>query len=266
MDSLIQVIILGGLLGLVSNLHCIGMCGPIAMALPLNRANKLTIAGGITAYTIGRSFGYALLGLIVGFIGLSANLLGVLQWLSIAAGIFIIIYAWTGYVSGKTGNNFINKLLMRSMGQLMKRNKNRNTLKLLGIGFLNAFLPCGMVYVALLGAMNTGSINYSLIYMLAFGIGTLPGFIFLGALKDYFNHLTFFSKKTVLASLISLVGVFMILRGMNLGIPYISPKVEMMVAKGEKSQQKKGNNNSEDVKIEAKMSCCSSAKDECEDK
>lgn len=264
MDSLINVILLGGLMGLISNLHCIGMCGPIALALPLDRSSKASIAGGITAYTIGRSIGYALLGLIVGFIGLSADLLGVLQWLSVASGVFILLYAWTGYVSGKTGNNWINRLLMRSMGQLMRKTKKRSTIKLLGIGSINAFLPCGMVYVALLSALNVGRIEYSVIYMIAFGLGTLPGSIFLGALKDYFNRLKFFSRKTVLASLISLVGVFMILRGLNLGIPYISPKVEMIVDK----TVPKDTETSGQPKIEAEMSCCSSSSksDNCESK
>lgn len=261
MDSLIHIIFVGGLLGLVSNLHCIGMCGPIAMALPLNRSSKWSIAGGISSYTLGRSVGYAVLGLIVGVIGMSANLLGVLQWLSIITGVFILLYAWTGYISGKSGNSFINKLLMRSMGKLMKRTKNKSTSKLLSIGFINSFLPCGMVYVALLGAMNTGSMEKSVIYMLAFGAGTLPGFLFLGALKDYFNSISFFSKKTVLASLISLVGIFMILRGLNLGIPYISPKVEMMVAKGDKSQSESDDSA---VKVEAELSCCSAGKDDCD--
>lgn len=261
MDSIIQVILLGGTLGLISNLHCIGMCGPIAMALPLNRSSKLSIAGGITAYTAGRSLGYALLGIVVGLIGLSASLLGILQWLSVIAGVFILLYAWTGYISGKSGNGWIKRLLMRSMGRLMKQTKNKSTLKLVGIGLINAFLPCGMVYVALLGAINTGSMEHSLIYMLSFGIATLPGFIFLGALKDYFNRLRFFSRKTVLASLISLVGIFMILRGLNLGIPYISPKIEMMVQKEDSTSTNMGN----DAKVEAELSCCSSSSvNDCE--
>tara|TARA_B100000508_G_scaffold141091_1_gene146300 strand:+ start:27001 stop:27792 length:792 start_codon:yes stop_codon:yes gene_type:complete len=262
MDSLIQIILIGGLLGLVSNLHCIGMCGPIAMALPLNRSSKLKVVGGISIYTIGRSLGYAGLGLIVGLIGLSANLLGVLQWLSIFTGVFILIYAWTGYISGKNSNLFINKLLMKTMGRLMKRSKNRSNLKLLSIGFLNAFLPCGMVYVALLGAMNTGGIQGSIIYMIAFGIGTLPGFIFLGVLKDQLKKISLFRKKTVLATLISVVGIFMILRGLNLGIPYISPKVEMMVSKNQ--PESSNTEKAKEITIEAELSCCSNSKDECE--
>jgi len=258
MDSIIHIVFIAFSLGLVTNLHCIGMCGPIAMALPLNRKSNLTIAGGITSYSLGRSFGYTLMGVVVGIIGLSASMLGVLQWLSIISGILIILFAWGAYYKGKGKATWFNRLVMRTMSKFLKV-KPAGTPKLVGIGFINAFLPCGMVYIALISALNTGSIQNSMIYMFFFGLGTLPGFIFLGVLKDFFARMNFFNRKLVLASLISLVGVFMILRGMNLGIPIISPKMEMIMSKANE-------HNSDSPKIEAKMSCCSSKdEDSCEE-
>jgi sulfite exporter TauE/SafE len=259
MGELVTIVIAAFTLGLVTNLHCIGMCGPIAMALPLNRKSKWTVAGGITSYSVGRSLGYASLGIIVGLIGVSATLLGVLQWISIVSGILIVLFAWGHFYSISSRGSFINKWVMKAMSKLLKnKSKKSNPSRLLGIGVINAYLPCGMVYVALLGALNAGNLVNSTLFMFVFGIGTLPGFIFLGALKDTFAKLKFFNKRVVLASLISIVGVFMILRGMNLGIPYISPKMEMVMAKHNK-------NNSEgiqkDLKIEAKMSCCSESKE-----
>ncbi|PWH86342.1 sulfite exporter TauE/SafE family protein [Brumimicrobium oceani] len=254
MDSIINIIFISFSLGLVTNLHCIGMCGPIAMALPLNRKSNATITGGITSYSIGRSLGYTLMGVVVGIIGLSASVLGVLQWLSIVSGILIIFFAWGAYYKSGVKSSWFNKLVMRTMSKFLK-GKPAGTPKLMGIGFINAFLPCGMVYIALISALNAGSIQNSMIYMFFFGLGTLPGFIFLGVLKDFFARASFFNRKFVLASLISVVGLFMILRGLNLGIPYVSPKIEMMMAKGEKKA-------SSDAKIEAKMSCCSSKEEE----
>ncbi|HLV42408.1 MAG TPA: sulfite exporter TauE/SafE family protein [Brumimicrobium sp.] len=258
MDSIVNIVFVAFSLGLVTNLHCIGMCGPIAMALPLNRKSKLTIAGGITSYSLGRSFGYTLMGVLVGIIGLSAAMLGALQWLSIISGILIIFFAWGAYYKGRGKSTWFNKMVMRTMSKFLK-GKPAKTPKLIGIGFINAFLPCGMVYIALISALNAGSIQNSMIYMFFFGIGTLPGFIFLGVLKDYFARINFFNRKLVLASLVSVVGVFMILRGLNLGIPYISPKMEMMM-----SNEKE--NSSHQPKVEAKMSCCSSKdEDSCDD-
>ena len=84
-------------LGMIENLHCIGMCGPIALALPLNRESKIEIINGILQYNLGRIFTYSLLGFLIGFIGLSIHLIGLIQGLSIATGIGIIIYAWRKY-------------------------------------------------------------------------------------------------------------------------------------------------------------------------
>lgn len=249
MDSIVQIVVLAFSLGLVTNLHCIGMCGPIAMALPLNRKSKISIAGGITSYSLGRSLGYTLMGIVVGIIGLSAALLGVLQWLSIISGIAIIFFAWGAYYNGKGKSTWFNKIVMRTMSKFLK-GKPAGATKLMGIGFINAFLPCGMVYVALGFALSMGSVQNAMIYMFVFGLGTLPGFIFLGVLKDFFARVGFFNRKFVLATLISVVGLFMVIRGLNLGIPYVSPKIEMMMSKGDKES-------TDQPKMEAKMSCCS---------
>ena len=259
MGELVTLVVGAFSLGLVTNLHCIGMCGPIAMALPLNRKSKWTVAGGITSYSLGRSVGYAFLGVVVGLIGVSANLLGVLQWVSIISGVLIVIFAWGHFIGTSTRGSFINKWVMKAMAKLLKnKSKKSNPTHLLGIGLINAFLPCGMVYFALVAALSTGNMANSILFMFVFGVGTLPGFIFLGALKDTFAKLAFFNKRVVLASLVSIVGVFMILRGLNLGIPYISPKMEMVVAKHDENKPKAIN---EDLKVEAKMSCCSKSQE-----
>ncbi len=259
MGELTTLIITAFSLGLVTNLHCIGMCGPIAMALPLNRTSPMKIAGGITSYSIGRSAGYASLGVIVGLIGMSASLIGALQWISIMSGILIVVFAWGNFYHSSSRSFFLNKWVMKAMSKLLKNKSNKTKpSRLFGIGLINAFLPCGMVYIALIAALNTGNLGNSTLFMFVFGIGTLPGFIFLGALKSTFAKLAFFNKRLVLASLISIVGVAMILRGLNLGIPFISPKMEMNIAAEEKEIE------DSEVVIEAELSCCSSAKEECE--
>src|SRR5690554_7144146 len=120
MDSLIGIVFYSLSLGLATSLYCIGMCGPIAMALPLIRASKLTVAGGITSYSIGRSLGYTLMGVVVGIIGLSAAMLGALQWLSIVSGILIIFFAWGAYYKTGLKSTWINKKVMRAMSKFLK--------------------------------------------------------------------------------------------------------------------------------------------------
>jgi len=230
------------------------------MALPLQRDSKWKSVLGISTYTLGRSAGYAILGIIAGFIGLSAQTLGVLQWLSIISGFVIIIFAWSGYLNHVKGSQLIQRSLIRGMGRLMQSKGGRTRFeKLLAIGLINAFLPCGMVYVALVAAINTGSITGSVVHMISFGVGTLPGFLFLGVLKNYFQRFQLFKRKIVLATLITVVGSAMVLRGLNLGIPYLSPKVEMMLTADNEDQNPKTN------PVSAKMECCSTS-NKCSDK
>lgn len=242
---MIGLVTLALTMGLVSNLHCLGMCGPIALALPLNRSSNTTKAVGIGAYSLGRSFGYALLGLIVGFIGMSADLLGVLQWLSIISGALIILFAWRGYYNFNIGSNVISSKVMGFMGAFLKRKEKKGNSRLLGFGFVNAFLPCGMVYLSLITAMNFGSIPYSMLFMFLFGLGTSPGFFAIALMP--FSKSWFSGKKVLVASLVTVVGIAMILRGMNLDIPIISPKMQTVQS-------------ADDGATQASFSCCSASK------
>lgn len=233
-------------LGIVSNLHCVGMCGPIALALPLNRKNNWTASGGILIYTIARGFGYALLGILVGIIGMTADLIGVLQWLSVGAGLILILFAWKGYYNFSPKLTNFNQWVTNQLKKQFQ-NSSKGNKKLFSFGFVNAFLPCGMVYFALIGAMSTGSMMVGGLYMFTFALGTAPGFIVLAIMKNKFSGFGLFSKKIVVAALISIVGAGMVLRGLNLGIPYISPKMELVQA----------NEITDDEQKEVVLSCCS---------
>ena len=247
MDTINHPFLLAITMGLLANLHCIGMCGPIALALPLNRKSSFTISSGILFYTLGRSLGYALLGLLVGFIGFSANLAGVLQILSIVSGGLILLFAWKGYYNKAPKLRFLNNWISKSMGAIFKNKSEKGRNKRLGsFGFVNAFLPCGMVYIALLSAMNSGSIKNAAIFMILFGLGTLPGFLGIAFLKNHLFKFKFVNNKIIVASLVSIIGVAIILRGLNLDIPYISPKMEFV-------QSTDNSHNKE----EAVLSCCS---------
>jgi sulfite exporter TauE/SafE len=218
------------------------MCGPIAMALPLDRKSNLSKVKGIGSYSLGRSFGYSLLGIIVGLIGISASLLGALQWLSIISGAIIILFAWRGYFHFGQGSNFFSRFIQKSMRKFIKQPAKKGSFLLFSFGFVNAFLPCGMVYAALLTAMNFNGVWNAVIFMFIFGIGTSPGFFAIAVLK--FFKTPYFGKKIIVASLVSIVGLFMMVRGMNLDIPFISPKMEITKSIDEENDQ-------------AGFSCCS---------
>jgi len=120
---MIEGILAGLIIGLTSNFHCIGMCGPIAMAIPVDRKNNLTILSGALQYNFGRIIIYTLLGALVGIIGISIQTFGVLQWLSIAAGVAMILYAWRKYfgkiLPSKAFNFGIQSALNKGLGKII---------------------------------------------------------------------------------------------------------------------------------------------------
>ena len=230
------------ILGVISNLHCLGMCGPIALAIPLNRSSKSAMFLGILQYHIGRVLVYGILGYLVGYIGMGIKLFGVLQAISILAGIGIIIYAWrkkiTFYKNPFSSSlvSRLSSLLSQTMGKIMR---SESPLKLFLLGALNGLLPCGMVYTALITAVVLGASILSATSMLAFGLGTLPGLVAFSVFAQQLGNTIRSKINRYLPYLITVVGLLIILRGMNLNIPYISPKVSF-------SQEKK----------EVVMDCC----------
>jgi uncharacterized protein len=213
------------LFGLLGSFHCIGMCGPIAFMLPVSRDNKFKKVFQIFLYHAGRLLAYSVIGLAFGLIGKSLNLFGFQQQLSIFIGALMILVILLPLL-GVHKLNFSGPLTMfigkikSSMGAAFKK-KTADTF--LSIGFLNGFLPCGLVYMAVFGAVATGDIFSGSIYMLMFGIGTIP----LMTTAVYFSNLLTPTLRLRIRKLIPafvvLIGLLFILRGLGLGIPYVSP-------------------------------------------
>ncbi|MFB9079900.1 sulfite exporter TauE/SafE family protein [Flavobacterium procerum] len=213
------------ILGLISSLHCVGMCGPIAMMLPLDRKNEAKKATQILTYHLGRLTAYASIGLVFGLLGRGFFLAGLQQKMSIFIGVFMIIVVLIP--EKKLANyNFskpVYKVISKIKSNLGAQFKNKSYKSLYTIGLLNGFLPCGMVYVALFGAIAMQSASYGVFYMLLFGLGTIP----LMSIVVYVNALLKLPFRNKIQKAIPYVAVFIgvlfILRGLGLGIPYISP-------------------------------------------
>lgn len=219
-------LITGLILGLSSNFHCIGMCGPIAMSIPLDRRSNLSIFSGALQYNLGRVFTYFVLGLIIGSIGLTIHAIGILQWISIIAGVGLILFAWRKFLGKTIFRQLPEFKFQRLLGKGLRNILESNwPLKLFLIGGLNGLLPCGMVYVALLNAILTGDMLMSGASMAAFGIGTLPGLLTVAFMANKVNTNLRQKMSKAVPYLLSVVGLLIVLRGMNLDIPYISPKI-----------------------------------------
>jgi sulfite exporter TauE/SafE len=211
--------------GLISSFHCIGMCGPIAMMLPVERDNSAKKVTQILTYHIGRLTAYAIIGLIFGLVGRGLYLAGLQQRMSIFIGVAMIAVVlipekvFAQYNFSKP----IFKLISKIKSSLGSQFKNKSYKSLFIIGLLNGFLPCGMVYVALFGAIAMQNEFFGIVYMILFGLGTVP----MMSSIVYFNSLLSISVRNKIQKFIPIVaviiGILFIFRGLGLGIPYISP-------------------------------------------
>ncbi len=224
-DNLIGI---GFLMGLLGSAHCIGMCGPLVMSLPISKKNTFDKIISTSLYHIGKLFSYGILGIIMGLFGKQFFVYSAQQHISIIIGIIMLFYvAWVFVIKSKksfTPLRFIQKPVLNGLGKLFR---SQYLGSFLLIGFLNGLLPCGMVYLALTSAMATGSALYAGMFMFFFGLGTVPALLMMALGGQYMGQI--FRKKLqgLLPYFIFSMGMFLILRGMNLGIPFISPHIEI---------------------------------------
>ncbi len=211
--------------GLASSLHCVGMCGPIAMMLPVDQSSATKKTFQIILYHIGRLTSYGFLGLIFGFLGRGLYLAGVQQRFSLLIGILIIAVAliperiFARYNFSQPVYRVISSV-KTSLGQQFKKKTNRS---IYTIGILNGFLPCAIVYVALFGALAMQDVWLGTLYMILFGIGTIPLMsvvvYFSSFIKQNFGR----NLRKVIPVVAVGIGVLFILRGLGLDIPFVSP-------------------------------------------
>ncbi|MDC6387506.1 sulfite exporter TauE/SafE family protein [Maribacter sp. PR1] len=214
------------ILGFMGSLHCVGMCGPIAFMLPVDHSNNLKKAAQVSLYHLGRLLAYGIIGLVFGILGKGLYVFGMQQKLSVAIGIFMIILV---LIPAKVLNRFhisrpVYKVFSKIKSRLGKEFKKKTSDTFLTIGFLNGFLPCGLVYMALFGAIAMGNIVQGSAYMVLFGLGTVPlmtsAVYFSGLLKGGIKK----RVQKLIPVFIVIMGALFILRGLGLGIPYVSPK------------------------------------------
>ncbi len=214
------------ILGLFGSLHCLGMCGPIAFMLPVDRKHPQKRFAQTFIYHFGRLSAYAIIGLLFGLLGKSIQLFGIQQQLSIAIGVLMILMILIPqrHLDRFKVSRPIYRLISKIRSALGKELKKRTPDTFLTIGFLNGLLPCGLVYVAVLGAIAMASPWQGSLYMFLFGIGTIPLMttaIFAASFMSTRFRQTI--RKTI-PVLVIVMGSLFIVRGLGLGIPYLSPK------------------------------------------
>jgi sulfite exporter TauE/SafE len=216
-------------LGLAGSLHCAAMCGPLIVAVNSVRRQDHAnpAAPGRTdilntlAYHLGRLLTYCLLGAISGLIGAAIVFAGFQRWISIGAGCLILLGTLASFRASRGGisGRVVSAVKTRFGPLLRKRTLGAAVL----LGGLNGMLPCGLVYIACAAAAVAGGIGGGVATMLVFGLGTAPMLLSIGLVGKAVRWSNPLRLRRVVLGCVTLVGVLLIVRGLSLGIPYLSP-------------------------------------------
>lgn len=203
------------------------MCGAIALALPGAGQQGSRYVLGRVLYNLGRVSTYATLGALAGLLGQSLRVAGVQQGLSIASGLLILLLVavperYTGRVAAVLGFDRVLARLKQALAYFFRR-PALGALYMSGV--LNGLLPCGLVYLALAGALSAPGVGGAAAYMALFGLGTLPLMLAL-SLTGRLVPLQWRARlRQAVPVVATAMAVLFIVRGLGLGIPYLSPQV-----------------------------------------
>lgn len=214
-------------LGFLGSLHCIGMCGPIALALPRQFGNKSTLLLSRIFYNAGRILTYSVLGALCGAVGQLISIAGFQRWLSISTGaLILIVVLFPKLLPGSVrSNQFVLGVIQRFRRAWTRVFSTSSLAGLLGIGLLNGLLPCGLVYVALAAAIATGTLGQGAGYMALFGVGTFPAMFAVAMFGSVIPARIRQSLVKLMPVGAIVLALLLILRGLSLGIPYVSPNL-----------------------------------------
>jgi sulfite exporter TauE/SafE len=214
-------------MGILGSFHCVGMCGPLALSLPLNNNSVVSKFFGVLIYNLGRVTTYSVFGAVLGLVGHSVAFFGWQQMLSISIGVIIILLVMFSkqLKTVSASQSFINSLFAKIRTRLGYLFQSKNFTSLFTIGILNGLLPCGLVYLATAGAIATGGFYTSVLFMICFGLGTVPA---MWAVAFFGNQLSLSVRQTIQKAfpfIMVMMGCLLIIRGLGFGIPYLSPKI-----------------------------------------
>lgn len=209
-------------IGLFGSIHCIGMCGPLAFAVPVTGNKWWLVITDRALYNLGRVVTYSLLGLLIGFIGRQLWVFGLQQVVCMVSGtIILLISIGRIFKLQFTGGRFTSKLFKpvnKLLGYALRHHAGH-----FAVGIINGLLPCGFVYVALTGAMNEVSPLSAAQYMFCFGMGTFP-LMLIATVSSGFITLPLRNKlNKAIPYFMLILACWFIIRGLELNIPYLSP-------------------------------------------
>jgi len=207
-------------MGFLGSLHCAGMCGPLALMFSgQDRKGPRWLPG--LMYNGGRTLSYMTLGLLFGGIGTMFLFADIQRSVSVFLGLLMVLsFLFSINIDHAISNSFLGRKFYQpvrnSLQKLMARSENYPSIL---IGMVNGLLPCGMVYLALAGALTMGGLMESALFMMFFGLGTLPMMFFLSTGVRFFSPKWRLGFQRVLPVVTLLFGLILIFRGFSIYLP-----------------------------------------------
>jgi sulfite exporter TauE/SafE len=198
-------------LGFAGSLHCLGMCSPLAMAVTNLRkpffVNRLVYNGG-------RILCYALLGALVGTFGWLLSFSGIQNLLTIFLGCVLVVVGLTGFghfhiPALSKVIQWVTLVIKSTFSRFLQR---KTVFSIASLGMLNGLLPCGLTYLALTYCLSLDRAWDGFLFMLLFGVGTLPIMLgFTSLLPSLMKRFNFSFRHATTVTLI-VVGLLLITR------------------------------------------------------
>ena len=223
MNELILSIASGLIIGLLGSVHCVGMCGPLALSLPVHQFTRRQKWISVLLYNVGRALTYGGIGLFFGLLGTPFRIWGIQQFLSITAGLLLLLFALSKYKIKWPGKKSILPRIHILLQKALQSISSPRSFLL--VGLINGALPCGLVYVAVVSSLATSNIWTAGVLMFCFGLGTMPAMI---SIMFFGQSLSLSGRMKLQKSMkyvVTIMACLLILRGLNLGIPGVSPKM-----------------------------------------
>lgn len=221
---MILLLLTGLIMGGIGSLHCIGMCGPLALSVPVPAASYASKLLSALLYNIGRIVTYSCMGLSAGLIGASAGFFGFQQWLSLFLGAAILLYLIAPKLTlFSRGHDRFHSFLSKLRSFLASLFHQKKYSSVFFIGLLNGLLPCGLVYMAIATAISAGSVVESSLFMAAFGLGTLPLMCCMIFFGNCISLQWRINIRKLFPYVLFMMACLLIIRGLGFDIPYLSP-------------------------------------------
>jgi len=219
-----EVLLLSGfVLGFAGCVHCVGMCGPLALSLPFQQFTGWQKVLAVAGYHFGRISSYMIIGIIAGIFGRGLNWFGLTQILSIVLGSFIVLSVVLPRLFSKLNLPFLNGFKQWQITTMQTILQKRSAPSMYFFGILNGFLPCGLVYTAVAASLVAHTITESVLFMGSFGLGTVPAMLLLVLAAQSLSGGFRQQIRKLIPILSLIIGILLILRGLNLDIPFVSP-------------------------------------------